>query len=136
MARAVEVGRVIPLFGFYLQPSVGGRLLGMNSGGNLPEIPCVVGIKIGAFNRYHTLDVIRAVCESSRRDQIALYTGNDDNIVVDLLTRYRVQVSGEIVEKTIVGGLLGHWAVWSKRAVELLEEIRQARNEMPLPLIF
>ncbi|CAM3871461.1 dihydrodipicolinate synthase family protein [Alicyclobacillus pomorum] len=133
LARAVEVGKVIPLFGFYLQPSVGGRLLTYEFWREFAEIPYVVGIKIGAFNRYHTFDVIRAVCESSRRDQIALYTGNDDNIVVDLLTHYRFQVSGKMVEKTIVGGLLGHWAVWTKRAVELLEEIRQARKRDAIP---
>jgi hypothetical protein len=89
------------------------------------EIQNVHAIKIAAFNRYQTLDVVRAVCGSSRKDAIALYTGNDDNIVADLLTPYRFQMNGQQVEKRFVGGLLGHWAVWTKNAVELLGEIKQ-----------
>jgi hypothetical protein len=83
---------------------------------------------VAAFNRYQTLDVVRAVCDSGRRHEIALYTGNDDNIVADLLTPFRFVVNGEQVEKRFVGGLLGHWAVWTKRAVELLNEIKTKRS--------
>jgi hypothetical protein len=126
--RAREVGRVIPLFGFYLQPSVGGIRLGYDFWREFAEIPELLAVKIAPFDRYRTLDVVRAVCESGRREEIALYTGNDDNIVADLLTPYRFLVDGEPVEKRIVGGLLGHWAVWTKKAVELLEEVREVRE--------
>ena len=88
-----------------------------------------MAIKMAPFNRYQTIDVVRAVCYSSRRDDIALYTGNDDNIVNDLLTTYQFQVDGTMVTKPIVGGLLGHWAVWTKKAVEPLEEIKEARTQ-------
>lgn len=123
--RAEEISKIIPLFGFYLQPAVGGRVLSYEFWRSFADIPNVHAIKIAAFNRYQTLDVIRAVCNSKRRDDIALYTGNDDNIVADLLTTYRFMVNGEKVEKKFVGGLLGHWAVWTKKAVELFNEIKQ-----------
>ena len=121
----VSISEVIPVFGFYLQPSVGGRLLSFEYWRDFVEIPNVRAIKVAAFNRYQTLDVLRAVALSKRRNEIALYTGNDDNIVADLLTSYRFEVNGKQVEKRFVGGLLGHWAVWTKRAVELLQEIKQ-----------
>jgi dihydrodipicolinate synthase/N-acetylneuraminate lyase len=117
-ARTVSVN--LPIFGFYLQPSVGGRVLPYAFWRRFAEIPNVVGIKMAPFNRYQTLDVIRAVAESGRAGDIALYTGNDDNIVVDLLTEFRV--GG--VKQRIVGGLLGHWSVWARKAVELLAELR------------
>ena len=117
----ISISEVIPVFGFYLQPSVGGRLLSFEYWRDFVEIPNVRAIKVAAFNRYQTLDVFRAVCHSSRRNEIALYTGNDDNIVADLLTPYRFQVNGKQVEKRFVGGLLGHWAVWTKKAVELFQ---------------
>ncbi len=120
-----SIAEVIPVFGFYLQPSVGGRLLSFEYWRDFVEIPNVHAIKIAAFNRYQTLDVVRAVSLSERRDEIALYTGNDDNIVADLLTTYRFDVNGKWVEKRFVGGLLGHWAVWTKKAVVLLQEIKQ-----------
>ena len=118
------VSEIIPIFGFYLQPAVGGRILSFNFWTQFVEIPNVHAIKVAAFNRYQTLDVVRAVCNSLQRDQIALYTGNDDNIVADLLTPYRFIINGELVEKRFVGGLLGHWAVWTKKAAELLKEIK------------
>ncbi len=118
--HAIEVSKVIPIIGFYLQPSVGGRPLPYSFWRRFVEIENVVAIKIAPFNRYQTLDVVRAVAESGR-DDLTLYTGNDDNIVVDLLTRFHFRVQGKIVERRIVGGLLGHWAIWTKRAVELLE---------------
>jgi len=83
-----------------------------------------VAIKIAPFNRYQTFDVVRGVAESGRADEIALYTGNDDNILIDLLSEYKIVIDGEIVRKKIVGGLLGHWAVWTNSAVKLLEEVQ------------
>lgn len=132
LERIRAVAEVINVVGFYLQPSVGGRIFSFNFWRQLAEIEGVVAIKIAPFNRYQTIDVVRAVCYSSRRDEIALYTGNDDNIVNDLLTTYRFQVDGKTVEKKIVGGLLGHWCVWTKKAVELLEEVKQVRNDATL----
>jgi hypothetical protein len=123
--RAEAISQVIPVFGFYLQPAAGGRLLSYEFWRDLVEIPNVYAIKVAAFNRYQTLDVVRAVCNSARRNEIALYTGNDDNIVADLLTPYRFSVNGEVMEKRFVGGLLGHWAVWTKKAVVLLNEIKE-----------
>ena len=119
------VSELIPVFGFYLQPAVGGRVLSYDFWRAFVEIPNVRAIKVAAFNRYQTLDVVRAVCNSERRNEIALYTGNDDNIVADLLTPYRFLINNEKVEKRFAGGLLGHWAVWTKKAVELFEEIKQ-----------
>ncbi len=125
IAHARAVAAVIPVIGFYLQPSVGGRLLSYSFWREFSEIPAVHAIKVAPFNRYQTLDVVRAVCHSSRSNEIALYTGNDDNIVPDLLTPYRFEVHGKQVEKRFVGGLLGHWAVWTRRAVELFADIKQ-----------
>jgi hypothetical protein len=123
--RAHAISEVIPIFGFYLQPAAGGRLLSYEFWRDLAEIPNVYAIKVAAFNRYQTLDVVRAVCNSGRRNEIALYTGNDDNIIADLLTPYRFLIKGELIQKRFSGGLLGHWAVWTKKAVELLDEIKQ-----------
>ncbi len=123
------VAAVFPVIGFYLQPAAGGRPLGAAFWRRFAPIDNVVAIKIAPFNRYKTLDVIRAVVESGR-DDIALYTGNDDNIVLDLITPFRFGVdigsrsAGNASERRIVGGLLGHWSVWTKRAVALLETCR------------
>jgi len=127
IAHAEAVGAVIPLFGFYLQPAVGGRVLPYPFWRRFAEIPSVVGIKMAPFNRYQTLDVLRAVAESGRAKEIALYTGNDDNILLDLLTEFRF---GE-QRLRIVGGLLGHWSVWTRKAVELLDEVRRAGSPTP-----
>jgi hypothetical protein len=118
------VAENIPLFGFYLQPAVGGRLLPYSFWLRFAEIENVVAIKIAAFNRYQTLDVIRAMAEAGR-DDIALYTGNDDNIVLDLLTPFCFRIGDKTVERRMVSGLLGHWAVWTRRAVELHAECRR-----------
>ena len=115
------IAQGIPLIGFYLQPSVGGRVLSYAFWRRFAEIDNVVAIKIAPFNRYQTQNVIRAVIDAGR-DDIALYTGNDDNIVADLLTPFRFAQQ----ERRIVGGLLGHWSVWTKRAVELQTRCRQA----------
>ncbi|WP_266202727.1 dihydrodipicolinate synthase family protein [Pontibacter kalidii] len=129
LERVREVARIMPVFGFYLQPSVGGRIFSYDFWLQFAEIDNVEAIKVASFNRYQTLDVMRAVCHSSRRDEIAMYTGNDDNIIPDLLTAYRFTINGQAVEKELVGGLLGHWAVWTSKAVELLEEIKAYRQD-------
>jgi hypothetical protein len=131
LAHCRAVAEVIPLMGFYLQPAVGGRVLPYAFWRRFLEIENVAAIKIAPFNRYQTLDVMRAVAESGRAD-VALYTGNDDNIVVDLITPYRFQVGGRVVERRIVGGLLGHWAVWTRSAVELLEQCWKVVTSFPL----
>ena len=128
------VAEAIPVMGFYLQPAVGGRALDAEFWRDFANIEGVVGIKIAPFSRYGTLDVLRGVASSARASQIALYTGNDDHILLDLLAPVRITLdSGETVELTIVGGLLGQWAMWTRRAVELLEAIhrRTARHEPP-----
>jgi dihydrodipicolinate synthase/N-acetylneuraminate lyase len=124
--HARAVASMIPVFGFYLQPAVGGRLLPYEFWRGFAEIENVVAIKIAPFNRYQTIDVVRAVAESGRADEIALYTGNDDTIVYDLLTEFRF--AGRTVR--IVGGLLGHWAVWTRRAVEMLECIHSVTRHL------
>lgn len=116
LAHCRAVAEIVPVVGFYLQPSVGGRVLSYSFWREFAEIEQVVAIKIAPFNRYRTLDVVRAVIESGR-DDIALYTGNDDNIVLDLLTPYRF---GDR-QRRITGGLLGQWAVWTERAVQHLK---------------
>jgi len=128
LEHARTVASAIPLFGFYLQPAVGGRVLPYEFWRAFAEIENVVAIKIAPFNRYQTIDVIRAAAESGR--EIALYTGNDDNILLDLLTPYRFD------NKTlrIVGGLLGHWAVWTRRAVELLEQRCSLNDSLTLAI--
>lgn len=123
-----QIGQVLALMGFYLQPAVGGRLLSYKFWRRFFELPCVVAVKIAPFNRYQTLDVIRAVVDAGR-DDVALYTGNDDNIVMDLLTPYRLKRGTQVVERRIVGGLLGHWSVWTRRAVELLDECHRVVTE-------
>ena len=128
LERTKVIAGIMPVIGFYLQPSVGGKIFSFDFWRQFAEIPNVVAIKMAPFNRYQTIAVARAVCYSSRRDSISLYTGNDDNIINDLLTTYRFQVNGETVEKQVVGGLLGHWAVWTQKAVELLEEIKSVRG--------
>ena len=127
IAHARAVGETLPLFGFYLQPAVGGRVLPYSFWRRFVEIPSVVGIKMAPFNRYQTLDVLRAVADSGRAAEIALYTGNDDNILLDLLTEFRLGQK----RLRIVGGLLGHWSVWTRKAVELLEELRRAGGPTP-----
>jgi hypothetical protein len=125
------IASVIPVIGFYLQPAVGGRVLPYEFWTKFAEISEVVAIKIAAFNRYQTLEVVRAVVDSGRSGEIALYTGNDDNIVGDLLTEF--ELSGKRVR--IVGGLLGQWAVLTRSAVSLLACIRQHRESVPAELL-
>lgn len=148
IAHCRRVAEAIPLFGFYLQPAVGGRLLSYEFWREFFEIENVAAVKLAPFNRYQTLDVIRALADSGRVDEIALYTGNDDNIVADLLTEFRIHQNKmwdrlqpvatseqaeacptSPVKLQFAGGLLGHWAVWTKRAVELLEAIKAGKRD-------
>jgi dihydrodipicolinate synthase/N-acetylneuraminate lyase len=122
--HARSIAEIIPTVGFYLQPSAGGRVLPYEFWRQFAEIPNVVGIKIAPFDRYRTIEVVRAVIDSGTAKEISLYTGNDDNIVVDLLTEF--QLSGGCAR--IVGGLLGQWAVWTKAAVKLLSAINSNRE--------
>lgn len=117
------VGEILPIIGFYLQPAVGGRPLNAEFWRRFVEIESVVAIKVASFDRYQTMEVLRAVAHSARSSEIALYTGNDDNIVADLLTEFRF---GDRTAH-FVGGLLGQWAVWTKRAVELLQSVQEAK---------
>lgn len=126
LARTKAVAEVMPVIGFYLQTAVGGRVFSYDYWARLAEIEDVVAIKCASFNRYTTLDVVRAVTLSSRADQIALYTGNDDNIVIDLLTKYRFEKDGRTVENGFRGGLLGHWSIWTAKVVEMFRMLRDA----------
>jgi dihydrodipicolinate synthase/N-acetylneuraminate lyase len=132
IAHCEAVAARIPLVGFYLQPAVGGRRLSYSFWRRFAEIPTAVAIKIAPFNRYQTLDVVRAVVDSGR-DDIALYTGNDDAIVSDLVTPFAFDANGRRVERRMVGGLLGHWAVWTRRAVELLADCRAPSRASHVP---
>jgi len=133
LAHCRQVAAVLPIMGFYLQPAVGGRVLSLAFWRRFAEIENVVAIKIAPFNRYQTLEVVRAVIEAGR-DDIALYTGNDDHILLDLLAPHRFRRGRQMVERSIVGGLLGHWAVWTQRAVELHAACRRcAESGAPIP---
>jgi len=134
LAHACAIASIIPVIGFYLQPAVGGRSLPFNFWTQLAQIENVVAIKIAPFNRYQTIDVVRAVVASGRASEISLYTGNDDNILVDLLSEF--SVGAESVR--IVGGLLGHWAVWTSIAVSQFKRIRKivhSSANVPLELL-
>jgi dihydrodipicolinate synthase/N-acetylneuraminate lyase len=120
IAHCRRVAEVIPLFGFYLQPAVGGRTLDYGFWRDFLEVEAVAAIKVAPFNRYQTLEVARALADSGRTD-VALYTGNDDSIVVDLLT--------ELPRARFAGGLLGQWAVWTREAVSLLDAVRRSRED-------
>ena len=129
LERAAAVSEVLPVIGFYLQPAVGGRPLSSDYWRRLAELPNVVGIKVAPFDRYATLDVMRGLALSARASEVALYTGNDDNIVFDLVSRFpAVNARGEEVSFAFRGGLLGQWAVWTKTAVHTLELTRRARD--------
>ena len=136
IAHCEAVAARIPVVGFYLQSSVGGRPLSYAFWRRFAEIPAVIAIKIAPFNRYQTLDVLRAVVDAGR-DDIALYTGNDDAIVADLVTPFRFTVDGRQIERRIVGGLLGHWAVWTQGAVRLLADCHAAAlaGQVPAALL-
>ena len=127
MEHVRSIAAIIPVFGFYLQPAVGGRLLPYEFWREFLEIENVVAIKIAPFNRYQTLDVVRALAESGRAHEVSLYTGNDDNILNDLLTRFDFGTQAV----RIAGGLLGHWAVWTKKAVSHLALAQSQSDQIP-----
>ena len=128
LEHCARIAGIMPVIGFYLQPSVGGRMLSCDFWREFAKIDNILAIKMAPFNRYCTLDVVRAVAESGR--DITLYTGNDDNIICDLLTEYNI--AGK--KMRITGGLLGHWCCWTRKAVELLEEIHRITDRnAPVP---
>lgn len=129
--HARAVASILPIMGFYLQPAVGGRALPYDFWRQFVEIENVVAIKIAPFNRYQTLDVVRALAQSGRTHEVALYTGNDDNILNDLLTPFDFGTQ----HLRIVGGLLGHWAVWTKVAVSHLTQTKMTNTSIPAHLL-
>lgn len=131
--RTAAVAAVLPVIGFYLQTACGGRRLSYEYWKAVADTPNVAAIKCASFSRYQTIDLMRGVAYSSRREEIALYTGNDDNIVSDLLTPFRFPVDGKTVELRFIGGLLGHWSVWTHSVVQLFEELRQYQDGRPIP---
>lgn len=126
IARAAAVGEVLPVIGFYLQPAVGGRVLSRTFWQRFAALDCVAGIKVAPFDRYRTLDVLHGVARSGRADKVALYTGNDNNIIGDLLTPYELETEERTISLRFVGGLLGQFAVWTKAAVEILDDVKRA----------
>jgi len=133
IAHCAKVAGTIPLVGFYLQPAVGGIALPVSFWKRFCRIDNVVAVKIAPFNRYKTLDVVRGLVAARAEHNVTLYTGNDDHIVLDLVTPFSVCRDGEEVSVRIRGGLLGHWSVWTKRAVELLERIHAMRRNDAVP---
>lgn len=128
IAHCRAVGAVMPLMGFYLQPAVGGRVLSAGFWRRFAELDAAVAIKVAPFDRYATLDVVRGVIEAGRAGEVALYTGNDDNIVADLVTVHARGGRGGRGGRTttrMVGGLLGHWAFWTRNAVRLVDRARR-----------
>ncbi len=124
--RTKAVAEVMPVIGFYLQHACGGRVFSFDYWAQVCEVPNVVAIKSAPFNRYLTIDVVRACAFSSRSEEIALYTGNDDNIVVDLLTEFKFTKDGKTYTKRFSGGLLGHWCVWTNKVVEMFPKLQFA----------
>ena len=126
IAHCRTVAEAMPLVGFYLQPAVGGIELSARFWERFAAIDNVVAIKMAPFNRYRTLDVLRGVVGAGAEERISLYTGNDDHIVLDLALPFAIPRDGATVTIRIKGGLLGHWSVWTRRAVEQLERIHAA----------
>lgn len=136
--HARQVAEIIPIMGFYLQSTISGMTLPKEFWSRFVAIPNLRAIKIAPFNRYQTLDVLEAVAQSDRADSIALYTGNDDNILIDLATPFTFQTQRGEVSLRIVGGLLGQWACWTKRAVEhlaMVKEVRRTHGPVPMEIL-
>jgi hypothetical protein len=133
IAHCEAVAVEIPLVGFYLQPAVGGRDLDATFWTRFAAIDNVVAIKVAPFNRYRTLAVMRGVAEAGAEDRITLYTGNDDHIVLDLVTPFTVMREARPVNLRFRGGLLGHWSVWTRNAVDLLARCRAAAAAGAVP---
>ncbi|MBR5156151.1 MAG: dihydrodipicolinate synthase family protein [Clostridia bacterium] len=127
--RTKAVAAVMPVIGFYLQTAVGGRVFSYNYWERLCAIDNVVAIKCASFNRYQTLEVVRAAAMSERSDKVTLYTGNDDNIVIDLLTKYKFDKNGKSVVKAFEGGLLGHWSVWTNNVVNMFKMLKSEKDK-------
>ncbi len=134
--RTKAVAAVMPVIGFYLQSAVGGRVFTYDYWQKICAIDNVVAIKCASFNRYTTLDVVRAAATSERADEITLYTGNDDNIVIDLLTKYEFEKDGKTVTKCFEGGLLGHWTMWTQNVVRMLASIKEERKKDAISSMF
>ncbi len=126
IAHSATIAKEIPLVGFYLQTAVGGRTLSSDFWRRFAAIENVIAIKIAPFSRYRTIDVVRGVVEAGAEERVTLYTGNDDHILLDLLTPYRLYRGQEEVTLRIAGGLLGQWSVWTKAAVEMLQQAKAA----------
>jgi len=133
IAHCEAVAREIPLVGFYLQPAVGGVVLSANFWRRFAEIDNVIAIKIAPFNRYRTLDVLRGVHAAGALDRIALYTGNDDHILLDLTLPFDLRDSRGTTRAYFKGGLLGHWSVWTKTAIAQFERCKVARHKDIIP---
>jgi hypothetical protein len=133
VAHCEAIAREIPLVGFYLQPAVGGVILSANFWRRFAAIDNVVAIKIAPFNRYRTLDVLRGVNAAGALDRVALYTGNDDHILLDLTLPFDLRDNGITVRTHIRGGLLGHWSVWTQSAIKQFERCKAARNQPSVP---
>jgi hypothetical protein len=131
LEHARSISNIIPVVGFYLQPAVGGRLLPYEFWREFLEIENVVAVKVAPFNRYQTIEVVRALAQSGRTDEIALYTGNDDNILNDLLTRFDFGTT----PVRFHGGLLGHWAVWTRTAISHLALAKRQTEQIPAELL-
>jgi hypothetical protein len=133
IAHCEAVARQIPLVGFYLQPAVGGVTLSANFWHRFAAIDNVIAIKVAPFNRYRTLDVLRGVAAAGALDRIALYTGNDDHILLDLSVPFDVRVNGTTIRTWFKGGLLGHWSVWTASAVKQFESCKAVRGKTSFP---
>src|ERR1700724_2566316 len=133
VAHCQAVAKKIPLVGFYLQPAVGGVILSANFWRRFAEIDNVIAIKIAPFNRYRTLDVLRGVCAAGALDRIALYTGNDDHILLDLALPFDLRDRGITTRTYFRGGLLGHWSVWTASAIKQFEMCRAAQGKDTVP---
>ena len=127
------VAAEMPLVGFYLQTAVGGIPLSRDFWSRFAAIDNVVAIKVAPFNRYRTLDVAHGVVQAQAEDRITLYTGNDDHIVADLLMPLVVRTGNREVTLRFKGGLLGHWSVWTRGAVEMLERLKVSVRAGTLP---
>lgn len=133
VARTADVAAVMPVIGFYLQVAVGGRRFSFDYWKAVADTENVVAIKCASFNRYQTIDLMRGCAFSKRRESVAVYTGNDDNIVIDLLTKYRFHVDGKEVTMKFVGGLLGHWSLWVNKVVPMYEKLKTCRERDAIP---
>mgnify|MGYP000922272246 CR=1 FL=1 len=131
--RTKDVAAVMPVIGFYLQTSVGGRRLSFDYWKAVCNIDNVVAVKSAPFNRYQTLDLVRGCAFSERAGEVALYTGNDDNIVIDLLTKYKFVKDGKEITVRFIGGLLGHWSIWTQNVVQMYEKLKAHRDDENIP---